>query len=239
MKNTIIFGVLAALFITAFAGCGGGGGGSEETPSTPIVNTNVIRQIQSGDQIIYDVTGTLNTGNASSDVSGTITMSTNSGSISAIYGGKPFNLVTAVSVKSDTNVSLSKTSTEFYEQTSNGSIYKLGGNYGSGNVSLISTAGGDYPYAYKSPVSVGNSYSYTAHYTDGSSDQTSINVLSTEAISNQTSYKIHILHSDGSTITTTDKWLVPGMGYPVKISFTITNASGTWTLTGIMKSKSF
>ena len=226
-------GFLLVVVCLTLAGCGGGGGGGSSTPPTQTGAT--IRQIQPGNQIVYTVTGTFQPrGGTPGPISGTMTATLYSDTAASQHGGRRLKEVSDLNITGAAQATGSLTG--YLEQTSDGTQY----DYGIAGAQLTSSVG--LPVSRKSPVVVGNSWTYTAHYSDGSSDDNSYAVMSLEAVGSRMAYKIHSTTtlSDG-TQSAEDDWFVPDWGCDVKATIVQYSPSldGVLRFTATLQSKNF
>jgi len=224
-KVTLIIAVLAVV-ITVCPGCGGGGG------SASIPTSATIRQIASGNQVVYNVSGTASSGAQSGPVTGTTTMTAYADTITPIVGNRAFRLVTELDLTyNGTHYPVNGTS--YIEQDASGTIYDTGSE---GERLASATAA---PVMYASPIATGQTHSFTSTYSDLVVEQNDYVVLGKEAAAGYESYKVHSTWSSGSTTGSGDDWLVPDLGMPVRMTVTTMDSGIVFSLTATMVSKNF
>lgn len=220
MKRFI--GLLIVVIAVAVAGCGGGGGG------TAIQTSPVVRQLVIGNQVVYSASGTITDGTETIPVTGTVTMTLHSSSRSPLYGNRAFEVVTEVDIVAN-GTPLMYVNTGLLEQSSTGTLYDLG----TTDAALVSSTAP--PVMLSSPVSIDQSSSYTASYSDGLGYSSYVNVISTENVAGYQSYKVHSVDDD----MVGDDWYVPDLGMPVKSILVMMDGDARISLTTIMQSKNF
>lgn len=234
-----IFLLLITALACVIAGCGGGGGGGTATP-TPTGAT--IRHLQAGDNLVYALTGAIDTGTEQVPVSGTLTITTHSSTATSNYGERSLDQVVEVNVIFNGH-SIVQNHTSYIEQAADGTIYYLGYEDSSGDHSYISMQSGE-PVNYKSPVVAGSNYNYAAiargdYAWTTETEQCTALVRGMEAVNNQMAYKIHFTNTNSDGSSTGDEWFVPDWGYFIKGTLTLSTADGTLTGTAVLQSKNF
>jgi len=219
MKKFVLLSVLGILVLVA--GCGGGGGGATPTSST-------TRQLVAGNQVVYSAKGTITDGTDTIPVSGTLTMTLHSSNRIPLYSNRVFELVGEVDLVGN-GVPVMYTTTGLLEQSTTGTLYDLG----TSDAALLSAS--TPPVMFPSPASVGQSFSYTASYSDSTNYTTYINITSIENVAGYQAYKVHSVENG----VVGDDWYVPDLGMPVKSTIVMMDGSARISITATMQSKNF
>lgn len=216
--------LLALPLLTAvcvvLSGCGGDGGGGPITPTG-----SIIRQLQPGDWIKYNVRGIVSyytqTGEpVQKNISGTITSTVfDDFPAQPGYGGRRIKIVQNWALNAG-GTPLLRNVTEYLEQTpTTGTIYTHGIEDSWTGESLLVSSDKD-PISYKSPMAIGLTWDYSATYSDDSTKQVNANIVGTEAVSGQMSYKIYFTGSrtiNGQPLNfEAYDWFVPDWGFSVQ-----------------------
>ncbi len=225
--------VLLAIFLFAvvLSACGGGGGDSS-TPSSIPLKTNTIRNIAAGDTYNYTATGTINNGQSTIDMSGTVAMQ-----ILSTTKQSPITLSDCLDQYLVINLSnAGNTQTvsghSYVLQDLTGTVYLCGQDVGSGDSWVTSPAGGQY-LSFNSPIVVGQNGGASVTFSDGSSLTYSYSVIAIESVTTgkgtfeayrilQNSTYDYAVGVIDRMVGTNTIWYVPGLGGSVK---TIMNAS--------------
>lgn len=213
MKRRLFAGALL-LAVAAVSGCGS----RPDTSNNPKSTISTIRQLKSGDSLTYSITGTAVSDNSTTSVTGTATLSTLADSWTPHFGVREFRQVFSVDVyngsKHDT-----WSQTSYLEQGLLGVLYDVGSDDGGQRLNVTSTNAA--PIMYRTAMSVGDSWGYTAEYTNATTGKTSFTltqsttVTALEAVNNWMAYKIHGTIEGGIG---SDCWFVPELGYNVKMN---------------------
>lgn len=225
------FALLLIIVIT-LAGCGGGGG------TTAIPTSNTTRQIQPGDHVTYTVTGTgrnMSTGQTG-PVTGTMNLTVYTDTIAPTYGTRALKLTGELDLRVF-GAPVLLTSDLYIEQDAVGMCFDMGTSDGTIVARLTSATAP--PIDYPSPVSVGQTYSFSAQYSDGSSNTTSGTVLALEPANGWMAYRIHETSNGSDGTASSDEWFVPDLGYAVRSKGIIQNGESRLDLTLDLKSKNF
>ncbi len=214
----------------------------QSMPSTPLAVSNKMPQMKIGSKATYDITSTTKTsGHVTQSYTGTTTLTTMPGSVTPNCGGRAIDFFSEMEIHFDTGGSMEFTATEFVEQLPNGTCYFYGGkNDDTARYEITSTDGGAKPIYYMSPIVVGKSYEHTSHFSDGSTQQWNVKVISMESINGKLAYRINktVYDSRNGSTASCDEWFLPNTIFPVKMNQIINRKLGRQTtVTGVLKAK--
>lgn len=224
MKSRIVVSALILLAL-ALAGCGGGGGGGT---STAIIPSSTTRQIQAGDRLVYSLTGA-----TKSSVTGTLTITASNGTAWSTLPGRHIELTETLDCSVDGHPYINVV-TVYMTQTTDGAQYDLGAD----EIKLQTYTGA--PIMFQGSMSTGQTWSYSATYSDSSSDTTHYSVIGTERVAGYDCFKLQCATTSttGDSFETT--WFSPDLGYPVKSNLAIQLDETTrLDLVGTLTSKNF
>lgn len=221
----------AILLVVFLAGCGGGGGGA----SAPIETGNVIRQLQVGDYLVYSITG-IAEGEIEGPVTGTLTRLTQDTPLAPIYGIRTLQIVGTFDLRIN-DIPILSSITNYVGQDVLGNTIKVGWSTASGSYYVVSFD--TIPYAYLSPVSVGESWWYNVTYNDGSSCYVSCSILAYEPINGRMAYKSEEIARTVSETSKIVEWFIPDWGYPIRTKIVVQSGLTHLELTATLQSKNF
>ncbi len=224
-RALIAFVSLAAL---AVSGCGGGGGGGT---SSAISTSSTVRQIQAGDSLTYDVSG-----NSRAPVTGTATVTTANATVQPYPNMRTMEVTTVLDLTVG-GQPVQSTNYEYLAQDSTGRMIRIG-SITDDKYHFGSSFSSD-PVHCPSPMAVGSEWSYEVTYEDAPSENVSCKVTALEAVNGRMAYKTEETVKTGQVQTTKQLWLVPDLGYPVKMIWTQPTSAGTLDLIADLKTKSF
>ncbi len=223
--------VLAVILAFCLAGCGGGGGGSTQALPT----TAVMRQVQTGNQAQYSVSGTVTNGGEPVPITGTARMTVYGSAEVPRYGGTPYRVLRELQVTGN-GYTEANTSYLLYERMANGDVYLTGISADTTERITSTTAP---PLDMPGTLRVGDAWAYEATYDTGRTERCASQVVGVETVSGQVAFRVHSSLSDGERTEITDSWEVPAWGCPVKGTTEITAGAYHLSLSMTLLSKNF
>ena len=213
--------IIALSVLTIACGSSGGGGGGGDTTETVIaLKTDVLRTESQGDTWTYSGSGTVTNGSNTVDISGTVNFQVLSGTkTSPITGFTSLDKYSVINLSTPTGPLVVSVHIYFYQDV-DGTMYVDGQSSDSGDIWVTSPVQGFY-LSMESPVSVGQNYSSSVTYDDGSSATYATSVTGIENVSTgMGTYEAYRLvtnatfyHTNGDRVDeVVTEWHVPGLG---------------------------
>lgn len=224
-RSSVVVMSIASLFlgvavVLSNCGGGGGGGGGNNLPSIALKTDNV-RIEQPNDSWTYSVSGNIVSGGTTYSLTGTQTtlILTSTKTAPGGHACKVEYSSTSLVVNSNPEAPFSQYT--YFEQDAAGNNYKYGEGDGSTDKWITSPAAG-YVLDTKSPVSIGDNYSYTVTFSNGDTQTFSATVIGKEyvttGVANYESYKAtmsqttnYVSGSYTKEVLTGTVWIVPGL----------------------------
>ena len=170
--------ILVIMLLVTITGCGGGGGGSTSIPLS-----DTIRAWQAGDEWVYRITGTVNDGIDTLQVSGTFTQTVSGTTIAMPISGTAHILSQAVTLTSVIDdVSYTDVSKLYFTQAANGTIWEHGGQDTTNGDYWITSPSIGMVINMPSPMTIGTSWGDQVEYSSGEAVDTDSTVTGTETV---------------------------------------------------------
>jgi len=191
--------------------------------------------MRTGDKLVYQVTITNMDPKWSkpNSTSGTQTVTVSADSRKPRYGVRAFKLQSHLSLPRLKEY-CPKDTYDYLEQAADGTIYCLGA------VGLRFTSVQGNPVWFKSPMSIGQAYSWVATVRQNIRVRYSIKVTQCAVMDGVVAYKVHrSLTQTGKAPLNMDEWFAPELGYSLRTECSFKQGTITSTLTSQLQSRNF